>query len=503
MQASDTFSQRSVANDMASTNFPRVTGYKVANGKRSGSVGGYSRPRRPAPPSTKSILVDQGKSLIRKIAGGFDHFADAILSIDLPHFDVKKPGMALVAGAAAVGLSATALAIMTQGVRTRAEAATPNYSIAGISALPSSRERLVISAKADLRQALTNAAVAPGDIDRVIAEAANAGSGDRLPIGTSIDLVFSGRSADNAYRSLYAVELRPRLDLELTLRREDGQLRPHVRKLAVDSTPLRLYGAVGHDIRKDMIALGIPAGNVDQYLKLMDDHVDVDTIVAGDRYDVVLEQWKSEKGEVVLGNLLYAGLYQKNGVDLRLSQWTRNDKLRWYDAREASQSSDNLQRPVPGTVSSNYGMRFHPILGYSRMHRGMDFKAGYGTPILAVQTGYVTYSGRKGGYGNQVELKHGDGLSTTYSHMSKIVVSQKQLVRQGQVIGYVGSTGLSTGPHLHYELHKNGIAIDPSTVQFTTGPKLHGSDLVGYEKRLRALLAIPVGKAPDSRLLRV
>lgn len=503
MQASKTLSQSTVSSDMAAANFPRVTGYQVANGKRSGSANAVSRPRRPAPPSTKSILIDQGKIAFEKVGNAFDRFADFILSVDLPRANIKRPGIAAVAGAAAIGLSATVLAIMTQGVRTKAEAATLNYSIAGISALPSSRERIVISASSDLRQALTNAAVAPGDIDRVIAETVNVGAGDKLPIGTSVDLIFSGRSADNAYRALYAAELRPRLDLELTLRREDGQLRPHVRKLAVDSTPLRLYGAVSGDIRKDMVALGIPAASVDQYLKLMDDHVDVDTIVDGDRYDVVVEHWKSEKGEVVIGNLLYAGLYQKNGVDLRLSQWTKNNKLRWYDAREASQSSDNLQRPVPGTVSSNYGMRFHPILGYGRMHRGMDFKAGYGTPILAVQTGYVAYNGRKGGYGNQVELKHGDGLSTTYSHMSKIVVSNNQLVQQGQVIGYVGSTGLSTGPHLHYELHKNGVAIDPSTVQFTTGPKLRGSDLAGYEKRLRALLAIPVGRAPDPRMLRV
>lgn len=502
MQVRDTLPQPSVCNDMAAASFPRVTGYQVANGKRSGAVNSVTRPRRSAPPSTKSILVAQGKTVIERASCVFDRIADEILTFNLPRFNMKKPGMVAVAGAAAVGLSATVLAVMTQGVRSQAEAATINYSIAGISALPSSRERVVISASANLREALTNAAVAPGDIDRVIAETANAGAGDKLPIGTSVDLIFSGRTADGAYRSLHAAELRPRLDLELTLRRTDGQLRPHVRKLAVDSTPLRLYGAVSKDVRKDMVALGIPAGNVDQYLRLMDDHVDVDTIKRGDRYDVVVEQWKSETGEVVIGNLLYAGLYQKNGVDLRLSQWTKNNKLRWYDAREASQSSDNLQRPVPGTVSSNYGMRIHPILGYGRMHRGMDFKAGYGTPILAVQTGYIEYAGWRGGYGKHVELKHGGGLSTTYSHMSKIVVSNNQLVQQGQVIGYVGSTGLSTGPHLHYELLKNGVAIDPGTVQFTTGPKLRGSDLEGYEKRLRALLAIPVGKAPDPRLLR-
>src|SRR5690606_18402348 len=115
------------------------------------------------------------------------------------------------------------------------------------------------------------------------------------------------------------------------------------------------------------------------------------------------------------------------------------------------QSGGGLTQPVPGSVSSSYGLRMHPILGYARMHRGLDFRGGHGTPIVAVADGRVTRAGWAGGYGNQVRLNHAGGLATSYSHMSRIAVSPGARVRQGQVIGYIGSTGLSTGPHLHFE----------------------------------------------------
>ena len=125
-----------------------------------------------------------------------------------------------------------------------------------------------------------------------------------------------------------------------------------------------------------------------------------------------------------------------------------------------------MQMPVPGPVTSNYGLRMHPILGYARMHRGLDFRACYGSPIIAVADGVVARAGWAGGYGNQVRLNHAGGLSTSYSHMSRIAVAPGSRVRQGQLIGNVGSTGLSTGPHLHFETYRNGATINPRSVRF-------------------------------------
>lgn len=378
------------------------------------------------------------------------------------------------------------------GHAVEASATSGAVGIVGIdSAYVTGRDRVLVGRDGDLRAALFRAAVSPGDVDRIISAASAAGLGEKIAPGTPVDLEFAGRTADDAYRSLQRATFRPRFDMAVDLTRVGGNLVGRPRAIAIDHTPLRVYGTFGSDVRSSLISAGVPQAGVEEYLQVLAQHVDTSTIVAGNRFDVILEQDRAETGERRFGKLMYAGLYQGNGIDLQLSQWTLGGKLRWFDAEEAAQSHDNIQRPVPGVVSSNYGSRFHPILGYTRMHKGFDFKAGYGTPILAVQTGWVRSAGwNSGGYGNQVELTHGAGLSTTYSHMSQVVARPGQLVQQGQVIGYVGATGLATGPHLHYELHQNGSAIDPSTVKFTVGPQLRGRDLEGYQARLNALLKV-------------
>lgn len=121
----------------------------------------------------------------------------------------------------------------------------------------------------------------------------------------------------------------------------------------------------------------------------------------------------------------------------------------------------SLTKPVPGPIVSQFGMRFHPILHYSRMHSGIDISAGYGTPIQAAGAGVVIFSGWRRGYGNTVMIAHGSDLVTLYAHCSTLLVSEGQQVRQGQVIARVGSTGLSTGPHLHFEKRIGGRPVNP------------------------------------------
>ncbi|MBC7288510.1 MAG: peptidoglycan DD-metalloendopeptidase family protein [Armatimonadetes bacterium] len=132
-----------------------------------------------------------------------------------------------------------------------------------------------------------------------------------------------------------------------------------------------------------------------------------------------------------------------------------------HGLRYAGRWSGRLLRPVPGPVCSGFGMRYHPILHYYRMHTGVDISAGYGTPIRAAADGMVVFSGWRGGYGQCVIIDHGSGIATLYAHMSRISVGSGQVVRAGQIIGRVGSTGLSTGPHLHFEVRRYGTPIDP------------------------------------------
>jgi murein DD-endopeptidase MepM/ murein hydrolase activator NlpD len=138
-------------------------------------------------------------------------------------------------------------------------------------------------------------------------------------------------------------------------------------------------------------------------------------------------------------------------------------------------------------------MRFHPILHYARMHAGIDFGAAWGSPIVAAADGQVVAAGWGGGYGRQVQIAHGGGIVTLYGHMSSIAAAPGEPVRQGQVIGYVGSSGLSTGPHLHFEVKVNGQPVDPMTVRMQSRQEISGPAREAFNARLKQLLAI--GKA--------
>jgi murein DD-endopeptidase MepM/ murein hydrolase activator NlpD len=160
-----------------------------------------------------------------------------------------------------------------------------------------------------------------------------------------------------------------------------------------------------------------------------------------------------------------------------------------------------LRKPVPnGRFRSPFGMRRHPILGYSRMHWGVDWAAPRGTPIIAPGNGTIEKAGWSSGYGKQTVIRHANGYETSYSHQTAFAKGIKPgvKVRQGQVIGYVGSTGLSTGPHLHYEVKVNGTRVDPMRVRLPDGKVLDGEDLVAFKRerdRINALLGKSVGDA--------
>ncbi|AQZ51705.1 M23 family metallopeptidase [Martelella mediterranea] len=143
-----------------------------------------------------------------------------------------------------------------------------------------------------------------------------------------------------------------------------------------------------------------------------------------------------------------------------------------------------LRNPVPdGRATSGFGPRYHPVLGYSRMHSGADWAAPVGTPIYAAADGTVTFAGSHGGDGKRIEIDHGHGYETSYSHQSKFAAGVKvgSHVEQGQLIGYVGKTGLVTGAHLHYEVSINGRKVDPRKVHFIREGRLEGTALAKFK----------------------
>ena len=321
--------------------------------------------------------------------------------------------------------------------------------------------------------------------------------GDIRP-GTAMDLTLGRRPNRDVSRPLDSLSFRARFDLKLSLKRIDGKMTLARIPISVDNTPLRIQGLVGSSLYRSARAAGAPAKAVEAYIRAVATQLNVGTIGADDRFDIILEHRRAETGETETGQLLYAGLARSSGKSLQLMQWNQDGRTQWFEAAGVGKARGLLQRPVPGMVSSNFGFRRHPILGYNRMHKGMDFRAGYGTPILAATDGRVVAAGWAGGYGKQVRVSHPGGLMTSYSHMSRIAAQPGAMVRQGQVIGYVGSTGLSTGPHLHYELYRNGAPINPASVQFVMRSQLSGPDLANFRSRLRNLLSVPVGASQQA-----
>ena len=230
-------------------------------------------------------------------------------------------------------------------------------------------------------------------------------------------------------------------------------------------------------------------------MKVIAGRTNLSSIRSTDEFDIIIDYARAETGEVRVGDLVYAGIDRDGKSSIQMLKWAMGDNTQWFEASGVGESKGALSRPVNGAVTSGFGSRRHPILGYRRMHSGLDFKAGYGTPIYAVTDGTVAYAGRKGGYGNFVQLNHGGGLATGYGHMSRFAVSSGSRVRRGQIIGYVGSTGLSTGPHLHYELYRGGRAVNPMSVKFTQRAQLSGNDLAQFRRKLNGLKSVKAGAA--------
>ncbi len=316
-----------------------------------------------------------------------------------------------------------------------------------------------------------------------------------IEAGTPISITLGKRASRGQPRPLEALAFRARFDLNLELSRVNDALTLKRLPIRVDQTPLRIRGKVGSSLYRSARAAGAPASAIQNFLKVISAHTSLSRLREGDEFDIIVDYRRAETGEVKSGKLLYAGIDRGGKSKLQLLQWKSGGSTQWFEASGVGKSRGFLGRPVNGRITSGYGMRRHPILGYRRMHAGIDFGAPTGTPIYAVTDGVVRYAGRKGGYGKFVELKHSGGLGSGYGHMSRIAVRSGQRVRRGQIIGYVGSTGLSTGPHLHYELYRNGRTVNPLSVKFATRSQLSGQDLANFRARLKQLKSIKPGAA--------
>jgi murein DD-endopeptidase MepM/ murein hydrolase activator NlpD len=257
-----------------------------------------------------------------------------------------------------------------------------------------------------------------------------------------------------------------------------------------DIAAQRFTGRVSADLSRSLLAAGVPEAQGRQYVAVLGRAIQLaNGLSVDDRFDLVVQ--RSADGS--LGQLLYVGLDRVARADVELLKWTDGKNVIWVNADGVGgEDSSGMGLPVHGRLTSGFGSRFHPILGYVRFHDGVDLAASAGTPIVAAADGRVVGAGWRGGYGQQVEIAHADGLETLYGHMSRIAARAGEMVRKGEVIGYVGSTGLSTGPHLHFEVTRNGRPVNPMSVKMSAGPgHLEGEKLHAFQSELRGLLLLP------------
>ena len=204
----------------------------------------------------------------------------------------------------------------------------------------------------------------------------------------------------------------------------------------------------------------------------------------GDWFEILYEKFEDDNNKVrETGKIIYASMYV-NGEEINLYNFRYNNEEDYYDIKGKSITKSLMKTPINGArLSSSFGMRKHPILGYNKMHRGTDFAAPSGTPIMASGSGTVTRARWCGGGGNCVKIKHNSTYETIYAHMKAFAkgIKEGRKVKQGQVIGYVGSTGLSTGPHLHYEVIVNGKKVNSQKLKLPSGKTLKGQERQQFE----------------------
>ena len=231
----------------------------------------------------------------------------------------------------------------------------------------------------------------------------------------------------------------------------------------------------------------IPANTIIEFARIYGFQVDFQRdIRKQDKFQIMYEIFLNEKNEIVeTGEILFANL-KLSGQDNSLYYFDKDGSEGHYDKNGKSVKKALMKTPINGArLSSPFGMRKHPIDGFNKMHRGTDFAAPMGTPIMASGDGVVKKAGWCGGGGNCVKIKHNSTYQTIYAHMSKFARGIKTGVRvkQGQTIGYVGSTGKSTGPHLHYEVIVNGKKVNSQKLKLPSGKILKGKERKNFETK--------------------
>ena len=242
---------------------------------------------------------------------------------------------------------------------------------------------------------------------------------------------------------------------------------------------------ITNNLYSSAVSSGVEPNIIVEFARIFGFEVDFQRdIRKGDWFEIFYEKFEDDNKKVRdTGKIIYASMYV-NGEEINLYNFRYKNEEDYFDIKGKSITKSLMKTPINGArLSSSFGMRKHPILGYNKMHRGTDFAAPSGTPIMASGSGTVTRARWCGGGGNCVKIKHNSTYETIYAHMKAFAkgIKEGRKVKQGQIIGYVGSTGLSTGPHLHYEVIVNGKKVNSQKLKLPSGKTLKGDERKQFE----------------------
>ena len=334
--------------------------------------------------------------------------------------------------------------------------------------------------------------VSPGTAHRLVAGFAESFSPRRLRVGHSFEVGFDG---DTVTGMAFKPDVERTVFVEkdgegFTSREVAAEFRYEVVTLRAD---------IENSIYLDAKRMGAPDRVIQQFANIYEYSVDFQRdIRRGDRMEMFFEVARDRDGKIVKsGDLLFTGFTPGSKTQEYYLFADANGDENYYDAQGKTAKRKLRATPVNGArLSSGFGSRRHPVLGYRKMHKGVDFAAPRGTPVLAAGTGVVERANRFGSFGNYIRIRHTDGYKTAYAHLKGFAVKKGQRVKQDQVIGYVGTTGRSTGPHLHYEVHHHGKAINPRRLAQLSGKPLPKSMMADFAAR-RAEIDARRAVAPD------
>lgn len=338
-----------------------------------------------------------------------------------------------------------------------------------------------------LQGAVQRAGIAPEEAQAVVAKLQGAIDTVNIKAGMAFEAAVAQRRSQRGPARLIGLSMRTSPNSTLTVSRTfDGALRLRELEEKVRDEKKVACGEMNGSFYESVANVGGTPAVISEAAKLFSHKIDFSRdIHEGDRFCLVFDRKVTESGRTIeAGDLEYAEV--KGQKFYAFDRRDSDGKPQFFDELGKNIKGFLLRTPVDGArITSVFGMRKHPVLGYTRAHQGVDFGAGTGTPILAAGDGVVLEAKRWGGYGNWLRIRHSGQWDTGYGHISRYApgIRPGVRVRQGQVVAYVGSTGLASGPHLHYEVWLNGQRVNPIGAKVPQGTVLAGSELAAFRSR--------------------